>query len=271
MFKKYFIIYVMALVSLTSCSEFQRVQKRGDINEKLNAAYKYYDKKEYYKTTLLFDEVIPLLKGKREGEKALFYYAYSFYHQKQYMMSGYHFRDYYETYPRGQYTEESMFMYAKSLFKDSPEHNLDQTNTYDAIRAIQGFANKFPQSANMTEANTMMDELNAKLEKKAYENARLYYKLSEFNSANYKSSVLTFDNFLRRYPNSAHSEEIAFLKIDAQYNLARHSEFTRQKERYFDTIEFYHNFIDKYPNSKYKKEAESIYSISIKKLEEFKS
>ncbi|MBX9851014.1 MAG: outer membrane protein assembly factor BamD [Cytophagaceae bacterium] len=268
---KRFTIYLFAALILLSCSEFNKVQKKGTLDDKLNAAYKYYDKKDYYKATMLFDEVVPLVIGKLEGEKALFYYAYTFYHQKQYIMAAYYFRDFFETYPRSEFNEESMFMYAKSLYKDSPEYNLDQTNTYDAIRAIQRFTNKYPASKYMEEANMMMDEANAKLERKDFETARLYYKLGAFNSSDYKSAVINLDKFLIKYPASKYAEEASFLRLDAQYNLAKHSEHHKQKERYFDAIEFYHNFVDKFPNSKYKKEAEGIYDSCIKKLEEIKS
>jgi len=247
------------------------VQKKGDLNDKLNAAYKYYDKKDYYKATMLFDEVVPLIKGKVEGEKAMFYFAYCYYYQKQYIMSAYYFREYYETFPRGEFTEESNFMYAKSLFKESPDYNLDQTNTNDAIRAIQRFATKYPRSGYLEEANGMMDQLNAKLEKKEYESARLYYRLSEYNSFNLKAAVISFDNFIKQYPSSVHAEEVSFMKVRAQYNLAIHSDHSKQRERFFETIDFYHNFIDKYPNSKYKRDAESIYEDSIKKLDKLNS
>jgi outer membrane protein assembly factor BamD len=162
-------------------------------------------------------------------------------------------------------------MFAKALYKDSPEHNLDQTNSYDAIRAVQRFASKYPRSGYMEEANKIMDLLNTKLEKKEYENAKLYYKLSEYNTANYKAAVLAFDNFLHKYPYSSNAEEIAFLKVNAQYNLAKYSAHNKQRERYFEAIDYYHNFIDKYPNSKNKKEAEVIYEDCLKKIEQLNS
>jgi outer membrane protein assembly factor BamD len=270
MFKVNFVVYLLLLCFLISCSEFARVQKKGDQNEKLAAAFRYYEKKDYYRATVLFDDVMPVLKGRKEGEKALFYFANSYYHQKQYELSSYYYRDFYETFPRSEFTEEAMFMYAKSLYKMSPEYNLDQTNTYETLRAIQRFANRYPKSAYMDEANKITDELNAKLEKKAYENAKQYFNLSEFNSAYFKSSVVVFENFLNRYPNSRHAEEILYLKVVAQYNLAMHSEHSKQRERYFEAIEFYHNFIDKYPQSKYKKQAEEIYDNTLKKLEQLK-
>lgn len=265
------LIICLLVIGSFSCSEFQRVQKKGDVNDKLNAAFKYYDKKDYYRATVLFDEVIPLVTGKVEGEKALYYYAYTYYYQKQYILSAFHFKDFYETYPRSQWAEESMFMYGKALYKDSPEYNLDQTNTFEALKAIQRFANKYPFSTYMEEANKMADELNSKLERKDYETAVFYYRLSEYNSVNYKAAVVNFTNFLKRYPASVYAEEIAFLKVNAQYNLAKSSEKSKQRERYFDAIDFYHNFIDKFPNSKYKKEAESIYEDSLKRIEQIKS
>ena len=270
MLKTRLLFCFLLTITLFSCSDFNKIQKTGNLDEKLEAAFKYFDKKDYYKATLLFDEVIPLIVGKQEGEKALFYYARTFFEQKQYTMAAYHFRDFYETYPRSQYSEESMFMYCKSLFKDSPVYNLDQTNTYDALKAMQRFANKYPISTYMDEINTMSDLLNEKLERKAYETAKLYYRLSEYNSINYKAAVLNFNNFLTAYSSSKYAEEVSYLKIDAQFNLAKHSEAAKKRERYFDAIDFYHNFIDYYPESKYKKSAEQIYDSCLKNIEQIK-
>ena len=270
MLKVRVVVSVFMLCLLASCSEFSKIQK-GDLNEKLEAAFRYYEKKDYYRATILFDEVMPLLKGRKEGEKALFYFANCYYHQEQYEIASYYYRDFYETFPRSEFTEEATFLYGKSLYLVSPEYNLDQTNTYEAIRAIQRFANRYPKSGYMEEANRIVDELNVKLEKKAYEHSKQYFNLSEFNSANYMSSVVVFDHFLKRYPNSKYAEEIAYLKVQAQFNLAKHSEHSKQRERYFEAIEFYHNFIDKYPQSKFKKDAEGIYDDAIKKLEQLNS
>ncbi|MFN6944549.1 MAG: outer membrane protein assembly factor BamD, partial [Cytophagaceae bacterium] len=151
------------------------------------------------------------------------------------------------------------FYYEKSLYKDSPRSNLDQTNTTSALKAIQTFANRHPNSGYMEEINRMADELNKKLEVKAYENAKIFYKLGSYNSINYKSAVVAFTSFLYSYPESKYAEELTYLRIDAQYQLAKSSILTLQKERYYDAIEYYEYFIDKYETSRYRRSAESIF------------
>jgi outer membrane protein assembly factor BamD len=270
MLQKRLVIFVLTLclLPLISCNEFNKVQKSGTVMQKYDAAIKYYDKKEYYKANLLLEEILPNLKGQTGVEKGLFYYAYTHYYGKQYVMSAYYFKEFYQTYPRSEFAHESMFMNAKSLFNDSPAYNLDQTNTSEAMRALQSFANRYPNSSYMEEVNKMSDDLRKKLEVKAYENAKHYYKLGSYNPMLYKSAVIAFNNFQKSYPDSQFNEEVSFLRVESQYNLAKGSfevilkngnKVYLKKDRLYEAIEFYHNFIDKYPGSKYKKAADNMY------------
>jgi outer membrane protein assembly factor BamD len=254
------------LILFASCSDFAKVQNSEDINEKLEGAMKYYEKKDYYKAGLLFDQIVPLLKGKAEAEKAQFYQAYTYYQQNDYLLSSYYFREFYQTYQRSQYHEEAMFMYAKSLYKDSPEFNLDQTSTFDALSAIELFLRRYPISKSSEEAKAMYMELEAKLEKKSFENAALYARVRD-----YKAGVVALRNFMKTYPESVYFEEASYLIVYAQYNLAKNSiEGEIQMKRYYEVLDYYRDFIDVYPNSLHKKEAEDIYKTSSDKLAELK-
>jgi outer membrane protein assembly factor BamD len=112
----------------------------------------------------------------------------------------------------------------------------------------------------------MYDELSAKLERKAFENAKLYSQMRY-----YQAAVTAFSTFQREYPSSAFNEEAAYLKIVAQFNLAEESVPEKQRERYFDTVGFYQAFVDKYPNSKYLRNAEALFDKSTKQLERLKA
>jgi outer membrane protein assembly factor BamD len=270
MLQKRLIVFLLtfSLLPLISCNEFNNVQKSGTVNEKYLAAVKYYERKDYYKANLLLEEILPSLKGQTGVEKGLFYFAYTHYYGKQYIMSAFYFKEFYQTYPRSEFAQESMFMHAKSLFNDSPSYDLDQTNTVDAMRSIQTFANRYPTSSYMEEINKMSDDLRKKLEVKAYENAKLYYKLGSYNPILYKSAVIAFNNFQISYPDSEFNQEVGFLRIESQYNLAKGSfevvfkhgnKVYLKKDRLYEAIEFYHNFIDKYPESKYKRAADNMY------------
>ncbi len=261
-------IVVVFLIFLTfsGCSKFSTLQKSSDLEAKLKGAIDYYNKYDYFKAGVLLEEILPLVRGKVEAEKATFYLAYTHYRQKEYVMSSYYFKEFYITYSRSEYTEEAVFMHAKSLYKDSPEYNLDQTNTESAVKYLQEYATKYPEGKYITEATAILDELATKIKLKSYENSKLYGKVH-----NYKSSVIAIKDFLDTYPDSEYTEELFFLRFNSQYHLSKNSIEHKQLERYYEAIEFYHNFVDKYSSSKYIKEAELMYEDCRLKVKELSS
>ena len=262
--KRFFHIILFWSVALvfSACSDFQKILKSDSVDKKYEAALKYYDKKDYYKAGILLEELIPLLKGRPESEKAQFLYANTQYLQRDYVLSAYYFRNFYDTYPRSEFAEEAIFLHTKSLYNDSPTFDLDQTNTYTALEAIQEYINRYPNSKNVKEANEMYDDLSQKLEVKAFESAKLYHQLRH-----YQSAVVALGNFMQSFPSSDFNEEAAFLRIESQYNLAKESVTEKQRDRYYEVVAFYQGFVDKYPKSKYLRTAEGFYTDAQAKLE----
>lgn len=252
---------------LGSCSPFSKLQKNGSDDEKYKGAIEYYKKGDWYRAGLLFEELIPVLKGSTESEMAQFYYAYTQYHQQQYLLSATLFKKFYETFARSDYAQEANYMYAYSLYKDTPQYNLDQSNTLTAASALQDFINTYPDSKYKDDCTRIILELRKKLEEKAYAKAKLYYKTSGFNIASYKSSVVAINNFQKEFPDSEYNEELAFLKVDAEFSLAQNSLETKQKERYQEAMAYHQAFVDKYPNSQYLKQSEKMYETSQKEIE----
>lgn len=267
----YIIIFIIGLIS-SSCSEFQKVQKSGTFEDRYNLAVNYFNKKDYYRASLLLDNLLPLSVGRKEAEKIEYYYAFCQFYEKQYLLSGYYFKKITETYSRSDLAEECHFMHALSLVKMSSASHLDQTNTDEAINVLQTFLNKYPKSEFSDSSNAIVDKLHHKLELKAYTQTRLYYRLRE-----YKATVVSVDNFKKGFPDADYNEELAFLKVDAQYNLAKISLtqvkkegkiINLKKQRLEQTISFYNEFIDSYQNSEYIKDAEGVYKNAIQKLKE---
>lgn len=252
-----FIGVFMAVLLLGSCSDFRKLQKSTDWREKYTAAVRYYergDKGDYIKASTLFEEILPIIRGTEEAEKANFYYAYCHFHQNLFVESAFYFKTFYETYSRSEFAREAIYMHAHSLFLDSPVEELDQTSSEEAIVAMQQFLNLFPNSEYTAQANATINELQRKLEKKAYSNAVLYKKLSQHNSA-----VIAFENFNKDFPDSQLNEEINFLKLESQFLYAKRSITSKQLERYQQAIDYYNYFIENYASSKFVKDAEDIY------------
>ena len=251
----------ISILVLGSCSKFKRLQKSDDWRVKYEGAIKYYEKGDYYKSSILFEDILPIIRGTDEAEKGNFLYAYSFYYQKQYLLAAHRFEVFYKTYARSEYATEAMYMQAYSLHLESPTYSLDQESTYEAISSMQRFLNKYPYSKHSKEANRIIDKLQVKLEKKSYENTKLYYKLSRLTAA-----VIAIENFQDNFPDSDYNEELIYLKIKAQYTVAKQSIQSKQKDRLEKTIEYYESYVDDFPNSKYLESAEKIYSICIEEL-----
>ncbi|MCS6822045.1 MAG: outer membrane protein assembly factor BamD [Microscillaceae bacterium] len=264
-FYKRLILLAFTILFLGSCSKFNRIVKSDDLQKKYDAAINYYHQKSYYKAGILLEELLPLITGQKEQEIAQFYYGYCHYYQRQLSLGAFYFNKFYQNFRASQYAEEALYMYARCMYEDTPEYNLDQTNTTSAIAAAQNFLNVYPQSKYAADCNKFIKDLREKLERKAYENAKLYYKIGYLHAA-----VIAFGNFKNSFPDSDYNEECAFLKLQAQYDYARLSTERKQKERYNEAINFYLNFIDTYPNSKYLKQAEKIYNSALSKINNLK-
>ncbi|MCC5919637.1 MAG: outer membrane protein assembly factor BamD [Cyclobacteriaceae bacterium] len=252
---------LVGLIFLSGCGEFQKLRKSTDWKKQYDAAFRYYEKEDYFKAAELFEIVLPIIKGSQEEEKAKFYYAMCEYNQKNYLLAAHEFKKFFDAFNRSEYAEEAFFMRAYSLYRASPPHPLDQTSTIEAIQIMQTYLNTFPNTDRKERTTELLDEMQEKLELKAFENAKLYYTLGR-----YKSALIAFDNFAEDYPDSDYNEELRFLKVETEYILARKSIASLQEERYRQTIEFYQDFIDRYPESRFARKAGSYYENSIEFL-----
>ena len=249
---------LVSTLFLGACSNgYQRLLKSSDVNKKYEAAVKYYEKGDFFRAGTLLEDLIPLLKGRPEAEKAQFYFANTNYKQRNYVLSAFYFKSFTDTYPNSPYAEEASYLHAKSLFLDSPGFELDQTNTVSALESIQDFLNRYPDSKFKAETENMSQALQKKLENKAFESARLYYQL-RYNQA----AVVAMTNFQLQFPASAFAEQAAFLRLTAQYAWAQESIESKQRERFLEAVSFYQQFIDAYSKSKNLKAAQDMYDTS---------
>lgn len=220
----------------------------------------YFDNQDYYRASVLFDAILPIVRGLPEGEQVQFRSAYCQYYSKYYLLASEQFKSFYEIYGRSQEAEEARYMGAYSLYKASPSFDLDQTSSIQAMTEMQAFLNRYPNSSFRDKAAEVITAIQNKLEKKGFENAALYVKIRQ-----YKAAIVALNDFLDNFPDSKYLEQARFLIIQAQYNLAKQSIPTLQQERYDDVVKSYQDFVDRYPQSEYLKDAEKMYGDSLEK------
>ncbi|MDH4092456.1 MAG: outer membrane protein assembly factor BamD [Cyclobacteriaceae bacterium] len=260
-----YLYVVLFLFVGISCSKFRKIEKSQDWRVKYDAALNYYNKKDFYKASVLFEQIIPIVRGLPEGEKVQFSLANCQFQQKLFLLASEQFRTFYETYGRSSLAEEARFMYAYSLYESSPNPNLDQTSSIDAMSAMQQFLNRYPNSAFRERAIEVILSTQVKLEKKGFENAYQYYKMRS-----YKASIVALGNFIDNFPDSEYLERAYYLVIVSEYKLAEQSIFTKQLDRYKEVVEHYKEFVDKYPGSTFLSDAEKLYASSLEKINKSK-
>jgi len=244
--------------------KYNKLIKSSDMDAKYAAAVKYFQKEDYGKALTLFEELMSVYRGTEKGEEVHYYYSYCNYNLEDYILAGYQFRSFAKNYPNSKHTEECAYMNAYCFYLNSPEYSLDQIDTKLAIKEFQRFTNQYPKSTRIPQCNDLLDKLRGKLERKSYENAMLYYNMSD-----YKAAIAALGNHLKDFADTKHTEEIHFKIIKSYYLLALNSIESKKQERFKAACDAYLKFVDSYPNSEYIKDAEMVYTSAQKSLEKY--
>ena len=255
---------IIIIVFLSACTGYQKVLKSDDSELKYSKAIEYYENEDYARAMTIFEDLVPVYRGTDRADDIQYYYAYCQYHQNDYILAGYYFRNFAQTYPKSKYAQDCQFMGAYCYYLDSPRACLDQSNTYSAIKELQLYISRYPKSDRVEKCNTLIDALRHKLEKKSYDNAKLYYDLGY-----YKAAGVALQNSLEEYPDSDYREKLLYYLVKSYFELAENSIIKKQEERYKKTLKFYEKFKEEFPESKYDREINKIHKKTKKALETF--
>ena len=263
MYRLYFIFTVLFI--LTSCSKYQKLLKSTDFDLKLEKAKEYYLEEDFTRALPLLEELSSVMRGTEKAEEVSYYYAYCHYGMEENLMSAYLFNKYVRTFPKGKHAEEASYMEAFCYYLEAPRYSLESRNTKKAINKLQEFINNFPLSTRIGDCNKLIDELNIKLERKAFEISKQYH-----NTEQYRAAIISLNSFLIDFPSTLYREEVQFLILESSYLLAINSIPDKKKSRLEETVDFFEMFKDNYPESKYLKDMNTIYTKTITSLEELK-
>ena len=114
--KKLLFLTTLTLLLLSSCRNYNALQKTTDYDYKYEAAKQAYAAGHYTRAYQLLDELILIMKGTANAEECLFMDAMCYYNIRDYETATLHFDRYYKSYPKGIYTELARFYSGKSSF-----------------------------------------------------------------------------------------------------------------------------------------------------------
>ncbi len=227
-----------------------RALKSADKDLILKTANEKFAKKKWSDAIALYERVSNLVAGTDEFPNVGFNTAYANYYDKNYKLAGHQFKNFAVSFPQDPRREEAAYMSALCYYQGSYDYDLDQTNTQSAINELQDFLNTYPETDRAKNIQQMLDELNYKVEFKAYENARQYYKMGEYLAAD-----VAFDNVLEDFPATKLRSKILDYKMKSKYELAMYSMPEKKKDRILNALAYTRTIEKELPNSEFSKTA----------------
>ncbi|NJB83314.1 outer membrane protein assembly factor BamD [Wenyingzhuangia aestuarii] len=256
---KYSLVVLLAAVTLSSCGKYNKVLNKGTGSERYNMANTLYKEGSFEKAIRLYELIMPEYATKPQAEVITFRLADANYNVEDYTTAVYYYEKFIRSYPKSTEIENAQYRIAESYFQLSPKYSVTQTDTKRALEAFQNFIDKNPDSDKIAEANKRVDELNLKLEKKAFEIAKQYFKIG-----NYKSAIVAFDNVILDYLGTSYKEEAMFYKFKSAFELGINSVSHKKEDRIKEALKAYTRYKKAFPSSEYLKEANGLYEKLIK-------
>lgn len=267
MIYKILIPSVLLVLSAVSCkSQYEILLSGNDNDAKFEAAFDYFNQGKYQKAAQLFESLSVVSGGTERDDTISYYNALSNYRFKDYYTAETNFTNFISKFPLSVFSESARYLRIDCLYRNTLRYELDQTPTYTALSAIGEYLSEYPSTPYLDICQNMVEDLNERLDRKAYEGAKLYFKMED-----YKAARVALKNVLKDDSENQYREDILYYTAVASYRFADMSVPEKQKERYLTFVDDYLNFVGEYPESAHRREVDALYSKVQKKLGKYSS
>lgn len=254
--KKYILLTgLVVLMLMPACkSQYEALLSSNDADAKYKAAFDLFNAKKYTKSAQMFESMMFLVNGTEREDTVRYYWGLSNYRAKDYYTAETNFAGFIEKFPVSPFTEEAAFLRLDCMFRATYRWELDQAPTKMCMQTIREFLREHPDTQYKEACDLMLNDLQERLDKKALEEGKLYYK-QEY----YKSAHVDLKNILKNNSENVYREEILYYTAMSSYKYAQLSIEAKQRERYLVFVDDYLAFIGEYPESSFRPELDVLY------------
>jgi outer membrane protein assembly factor BamD len=246
---------IILTAGLFACkSQFEALLNSTDSDAKYSAAFEFFNQGKYNKAAQLFESLSTISSGTERDDTVQYYWGLSNYRARDYYTAETNFTNFMANFPRSPFSETARYLRLDCLYRSTLRYELDQVPTHTAISAITEYMSEYPDSPYIEVCNNMLSDLNERLDRKAYEAAKLYYKMED-----YKAAQVALRNVLKDDSENIYREEIVYYTAMASYKYAELSVEEKKKERYMVFVDDYLNFIGEFPESRHRNELDNNY------------
>lgn len=260
-FRTALIAAAVLLCSAACKSQYDALLASNDVEEKYKAAFEYFQRERYQRAAALFESMSIMTDRTSRADTVQFYWGLSNYRNRDYYTAETNFSKFVEIYPTSPFAPEARFLRIDCLYRSTLRYELDQKPTYTAINAINEYLRDYPSNDYTSDCQAMLKDLNDRLDTKAYEAAKLYYRMED-----YLASRVALRNVLKDDADNIYREDILYYIAMSSYKYAQLSVREKQKERYLTFVDDYLNFVGEIPESPYRRELDALYARAQKAL-----
>ncbi len=242
-------------MQLSCKTQYDAILTGNDIPAKYKMAFDLFEAQKYGKAAETFESLTLATRGTAQDDTVQFYWGLSNYRYGDYVTAESNLSQFISTFPMSPFTEEAKFLRLDCLYHGTYRYELDPMPTYKALSEMKVFQIENPSSKYHDDVEKMMDDLNGRLELKAYKSAWLYYHMEDYLAAHY-----ALKNVLKENADNRYREDVLYFTAMSAYRYADKSIESKQRERFLTFIDDYFNFISEFPESKYARELEGLYT-----------
>lgn len=215
MYKIFFYIIFIALISCSSTEEYTKVKKQEVIPTQyklFNAALSEFQKGKNKSALDLFKKFEQNYSYSHLTPMSLLMISYIYYDTNDYLKSLENLKKFKELYPKNKNIIYAEFLIGICLFEQINSVSKDQTSTSLALKQFNKIIKNFPNSIYSTESKVRIDLINEQLAGKEMYIARYYIKKKKWTSA-----IIRLEKILEQYPKTIYVDEALHRLVEIYY------------------------------------------------------
>ncbi len=233
---------IILLLGIAGCGSEEAV-KPASPEDMFKKAKELYDDGDYLQAIQEFNYITLQFQGSGYASQAQFYLGECRFQRHEYLLAATEYGILKRNYPASPFVPDAQYKLALSYYNLSPRSSLDQKYTKMAIDEFQAFVEYYPRNENVADADAKIRELNSRLARKLYEEARQYERLDYYTAA-----LIYYSDVIERYHDTEYAPLAELDKVDLLINRKRYQEANTELTR----------FLDRYPNSVLRSRADAL-------------
>jgi outer membrane protein assembly factor BamD len=226
--KHTFLIGLGILYLFLCCSHTPPVGKL-DAEDQYLLAKEKFDAHNYDQALLEFQKLIWNYPGSDYVDEAQYHLAECYRLQEDYATAVVEYSRLLRNYSQSSLAPAAQYHLALSYYEQSLPSHLDQDFTRKAIAELDLFLEDYPASEYFPKARELLLRARSKLAKKDFDNAKLYYKMDDYDAA-----IIYIEELLEEYDDTEWTD-------DAQYLLG---ECYRSQEKWEQALKAYRQVLE---------------------------